>query len=116
GIDSSATHSFLQIKEAADAVGARLVLVNLTPELSRAFHLARLHTRSVDVATDIDHALESCERAVIAAHKAGGRETQTLHAWLSEAMGSAEHAHKLVQYCRRIDVQPGEVIAREGEP
>ena len=37
GVDSSATHSFTQIKRAADERGARLVLVNLTPELGRAF-------------------------------------------------------------------------------
>ena len=42
GIDSSATHSFAQIKQAAAASGARLVLVNLTPELERSFHTARL--------------------------------------------------------------------------
>jgi SulP family sulfate permease len=116
GIDSSATHSFSQIKEAADSAGVRLVLVNMTPDLERAFHLARLSTRKVDVATNLDRALESCEQAVIAAHRAGSDEAQTLHGWLSEALGGAEHADRLVQHCRRIDVQPGEVIAREGEP
>jgi SulP family sulfate permease len=116
GIDSSATHSFSQIKEAADSAGVRLVLVNMTPDLERAFHLARLSTRKVDVATNLDRALESCEQAVIAAHRAGSDEAQTLHEWLSKALGGAEHADRLVQHCRRIDVQPGEVIAREGEP
>ena len=42
GIDSSATHSFSQIKEAAAESGAKLVLINLTPELERAFRTARL--------------------------------------------------------------------------
>jgi SulP family sulfate permease len=116
GIDSSATHSFSQIKEAAEAANVRLVLVNLSPELDRAFRLARLSTRDVDIANDIDHALESCERAVIAANRAGGDETQTLHKWLSEALGSAEHANKLAQLCRRIEVRPDEIIARQGEP
>src|SRR5262249_17232145 len=37
GIDSSAVHSFTQIKRAADEVGARLVLVNLSPKLAEAF-------------------------------------------------------------------------------
>ena len=35
GIDSSAIHSFTQIKRASDELGARLVLVNLSPELRR---------------------------------------------------------------------------------
>ena len=37
GIDSSAIHSFTQIKRAADELGARLVLVNLSPELRTRF-------------------------------------------------------------------------------
>src|SRR6185437_12707898 len=37
GIDSSAMHSFTQIKQVAEEVGARLVLVNLSHELRNAF-------------------------------------------------------------------------------
>jgi SulP family sulfate permease len=115
GIDSSATHSFSQIKEAADDCGARLVLVNLTPELQRAFRLARLISHDIDVATNLDRALEQCEQAVIKAHRVGSGKTESLQAWLSEALGSPGHAERLAEQCRRIDVQPGEVIARQGE-
>jgi SulP family sulfate permease len=66
GIDSSAMHSFTQIKQAAEELGARLVLVNLSPELRGAF--ATLTSGDVILADDLDHALESCEKAVIAAH------------------------------------------------
>ena len=48
GIDSSAMHSFTQIKRAADELGARLVLVNLSPELRRAFRNRKLHRRRRD--------------------------------------------------------------------
>ena len=37
GINSSAIHSFTQIKRAAEELGARLVLVNLSPELHARF-------------------------------------------------------------------------------
>jgi MFS superfamily sulfate permease-like transporter len=37
GVDSSAMHSFTQIKQVADELGARLVLVNLSHELGIAF-------------------------------------------------------------------------------
>ena len=50
GIDSSATHSFAQIKQAAAASGAQIVLVNLTPELERAFRTARFISDDVIVA------------------------------------------------------------------
>ncbi len=50
GIDSSATHSFAQIKQAAAAYNAQIVLVKLTRGIGarvshRAFHLRRRHRR-----------------------------------------------------------------------
>ena len=47
GIDSSATHSSTQIKQAVDARGANLVLVNLSTALASAFGNAGFLTRDV---------------------------------------------------------------------
>jgi SulP family sulfate permease len=116
GIDSSATHSFAQIMDAADKRGARLVLVNLTPELQRAFQTNRLHIDSVIVAPDLDHALEFCEEAIIQAHRPDEVAGLSLHAWLADALGSAEYADRLTKRCTRLEVQPGQDIARQGEP
>ena len=116
GIDSSATHSFSQIKEAADSAGARLVLVNLTPELERAFRLARLRTRGVDVATDLDRALESLRAGGHRRPSGGQRRSANAAPDGCARHWEARARRRLVQHCRRIDVQPGEVIAREGEP
>ncbi|AMN39239.1 SLC26A/SulP transporter family protein [Rhodoplanes sp. Z2-YC6860] len=116
GIDSSATHSFSQIKDAAAECGARLVLVNLTAELERPFRIARFITDDVIIAPNLDRALESCEQAVIDVHRADGGEARSLHDWLTEALGSSEHADMLVEHCRRLEVPAGETIARQGEP
>jgi SulP family sulfate permease len=115
GIDSSATHSFTQIKDAADEKGVRLVLVNLTPELRRAFQAIRAHTDSVIVASDLDHALESCEDAIIEVHRPD-EAGSSLHSWLADALGSTECADRLSKCCIRLEVQPGEDVARQGEP
>jgi SulP family sulfate permease len=115
GIDSSATHSFAQMKQAAAETGARIVLVNLAPELERAFRTARLLADDVVIASDLDRALESCEHDIISAHKAKGGEARSLNAWLSEALDSSELAEDLAGYCRRLEVQAGEVIARQGD-
>jgi sulfate permease, SulP family len=116
GIDSSATQSFAQIKQAATEAGARLVLVNLTPELERPFRTARFISDDIIVASDLDRALESCELAIIEAHRAEGGDSRSLRAWLSEALGDAQLAEILAGYCRRLEVQPGDIIARQGEP
>jgi sulfate permease, SulP family len=115
GIDSSATHSFAQIKQAAAACGTRILLVNLTPELERAFRTARFISDDAIIASNLDRALEFCEQNIIEAHPAGD-DARSLRAWWSEALGSAAHADRLAEYCRRLEVPAGQVIAREGDP
>ena len=116
GIDSSATHSFAQIKQAAAAHGAQILLVNLAAELEKAFRTARVISDDVVVASDLDRALESCEQKLIEFHHIESDEARSLRAWLSDALGSEEHANRLAEYCRRLDVKAGDIIARQGEP
>jgi sulfate permease, SulP family len=115
GIDSSATHSFSQIKLAAAASGAQIVLVNLAPELERAFRTARFISDDVIVAPDLDRALESCEQKIIDVYRAEDDDTRSLRTWLSDALGNEQYADYLAQYCRRLDVAAGQVIARQGD-
>jgi len=115
GIDSSATYSFSQIKDAADAAGARLVLTNLSAELERAFRVAGFLSDTVSVAPDLDRALESCEQAVIEAHRDKADDAQSLQAWLTEALGDGGPARQMAALCRREEFQPGDVIARQGD-
>ncbi len=114
GIDSSATHSFTQIKQVADASRAQLVLVNLSRELEKAFHDAQFLTGNIRVAADLDHALEQCENEIIEAHRVEDSEAVTLRGWLTAVLGSVEQADALAQHCRRIEVNAGEIIARQG--
>jgi sulfate permease, SulP family len=116
GIDSSATQSFAQIKQAATEAGARIVLVSLTPELERPFHTASFISSDIIVASDLDHALESCEQAIIDAHRAEAGEARSLQAWLAEALGDEQLGERLAQYCRRVEVKSGDIIARQGDP
>ncbi len=116
GIDSSATHSFTQIKQAADTLGARLVMVNLSPALASAFNNIGFLTPDILVIPDFDRALEACENAIIAAHSSGTGEAGSLHDWLTEALGDPGLADQLAQACRRLEFQPGEVLAEQGAP
>ena len=114
GLDSSAMHSFTQIKQAAEEAGAHLVLVNLSHELGNAFRARGFITQDVTIFSDLDRALETCEEEVIAAHSAGGGEVGSLRDWLTKALGNAEFAEQLSQLCQRLEVDKGEVIATQG--
>jgi sulfate permease, SulP family len=116
GIDSSAIHSFAQIKQAVDKSGARLVLVNLSPALTSAFRAIGFLSKDVIVGSDLDHALESCEDAIIAEHRTQEAGVRTLRDWLAEELGTPDYADALTRQCRRIEFGPGDTIARQGEP
>jgi SulP family sulfate permease len=115
GIDSSATHSFAQIKQAAAAYNARIVLVNLTAELQRAFRMAHFISDDVIIAPNLDRALESCEQQIIDAHRTDDDDARSLRTWLADALGDAQLADRLTEYCRRMEIRSGDVIAHEGD-
>jgi SulP family sulfate permease len=115
GFDSSATHSFAQIKQAADTAGARLVLVNLAPDLQNAFAAHGLLPDPPGAIPDLDHALEACENSLIAAHRAEAYEGRTLVQWLTTALGDPAHAAHLAGCCERFEAAAGQVIARQGD-
>jgi len=115
GVDSSAMHSFTQIKQAADEAGARLVLVNLSPELASAFRTHRIITDDVTVTPDFDRALEICERAVIKRYLPQRGERPTLRDWLTEALGRPDLADALIAHCERLHFEKAEIIATQGD-
>jgi SulP family sulfate permease len=114
GIDSSAIHSFTKIQQAAVELGARLVLVDLSPELRERF--GSLIAKGAIVAEDLDHALEACEKEVIASHARASSAGQGLHDWFTQALGSSAFADRLIAYCQRLEIREGEVVARQGDP
>ena len=115
GMDSSAMHSFTQIRQAAEEAGARLVLVSLSSELAEAFNARKFISNDVVVATDLDHALEFCEQQLIDEHRTQGGGSRNLLDWLSQAFRSAEQARELAEACERLDVAKDELIALQGD-
>ena len=117
GIDSSATHSFAQIKQATAAHGVRIVLVNLSPELERAFRTARF------ISDDVTIVVRSRPRAGILRAEShrdpscrGRRRNRRCAPGCPRPWADGEHADRLAAYCRRLEVETGDIIARQGEP
>lgn len=116
GIDSSATHSFNQIKLLAAKNGVSLVLVNMTPEIHHAFRIAGLLGDDVMLGDDLDHALEHCENIIIHRHSAVADERETFIDWLAGALHNRAFATTLAEHCRRIEVPADTLIASQGAP
>jgi SulP family sulfate permease len=116
GVDSSAMHSFTQIKRTTDEHGVRLVLVNLNSELEKSFGAIGLLTRDVLLLPDVDQALEVCEDAVIQEAKGAPTNARPLHEWLAEVLGSKEQGDFLARECVRLEVAAGDIVAKQGDP
>jgi SulP family sulfate permease len=115
GIDSSAVHSFTQIKQAADAAQSRLVFVGASDELLQKLRTGGLGSKDIMIFSDLDQALESCEQELIAAHASTLKDTNNLREWLGHALGSSDLADQLAQFCEHLEVGRGDIIAAEGE-
>ncbi len=116
GIDSSAIHSFTQIKRVAEESEARLVFVNLSPELQASFRDREFTGEGIVLSDDLDRALETCEEEVIVAHLNSGGDVRGLREWFAQALGSEDLAEQLAQRCKRLEVGKGEIIAKQGAP
>jgi SulP family sulfate permease len=116
GIDSSATQSFAQIKQAASNAGAKIVLADLAAEMERLFRAARFISDDVLIAPDLDRALETCEEKIIELHRAPDDDSRSLRSWLAEALGDPNLGDRLAEHCRHLKIAAGDVIARQGDP
>jgi SulP family sulfate permease len=116
GIDSSAAYSFAQIKRAALERGIKLVLVHLPPGTEKALRSSEFISREVSIVPELDHALEWCENEIIAQHQDRAQEEADLRGWFSQILGTEEDAAELIRHCERLEVEPGDVIVRTGDP
>lgn len=115
GIDSSAAHSFAQIKQATHDRGIRLVLANLHASAERALRASQFIGDDVSVIGELDRALEWCENEVIARHRGLTGEEASLRDWFTTILRTTADADELVRRCRRIEVGAGDIIARAGD-
>jgi len=115
GIDSSAAYSFAQIKRRAHDLGVKLVLVHMSAMVETVLRSSEFISDEVNVAPDLDHALERCENDIIAQHQGLEHEEANLRDWFTQILGSEDDAEELIRHCQRLEVEAGDIIARVGD-
>jgi sulfate permease, SulP family len=115
GIDSSAAHSFAQIKRAAAAHGTVLVLANLHASANRTLRANQFIDDGVRVSGELDHALEWCENEVIARHRGRAEEEGSLRDWFTRILRTPDDAAELMRRCQRVEVPAGEIVVEAGD-
>jgi SulP family sulfate permease len=115
GLDSSAAYSFAQIKQLVLERQIKITLANLRPEAEKILRVSKFIPDGVSIIGELDHALEQCENEVIAEHRDLSQERGNLRDWFTQMLGSEMDADELIRHCRRIDVEPGDIIVRAGD-
>jgi len=115
GIDSSAAHSFAQIKRIAEGHGTTLVLANLYPSANRNLRASLFIDDAVKVMGELDHALEWCENEVIMRHRGLADEEANLRDWFTKILRTADDSEELMRRCQRVEVSAGEIVVQAGD-
>ncbi len=114
GIDSSAMHSFAQIKRIASVHGAHIVMVNAPTDLRKRFQ--DLLDPDDILSDDFDRALEICENAIISRYRNMDDEAENFTSWLTQALGEPTFTEDLFKACERCEFHQGDEIAQQGAP
>ncbi|PWC46358.1 SLC26A/SulP transporter family protein [Azospirillum sp. TSA6c] len=119
GMDSAAAGVFRRIRNLIEAAGATLVLSALPDAVEDAFRNCGLDPDRDPVlrrASDLDHALESCEEALLAGNGAdGGGVDAPLLRHLESMTGPHPRLADAVAALDTLHLEPDEVLIRAGE-
>ncbi|WP_199237665.1 SulP family inorganic anion transporter [Azospirillum sp. TSH64] len=119
GMDSAAAGVFRRIRNLIGAAGATLVLSALPDAVEDAFRSCGLDPDRDPVlrrAPDLDHALESCEEALLAQSSAdGGGADAPLLRHLEAMTGPHPRLADAVAALDTLHLEPDEVLIRAGE-
>ena len=89
--------------------------MHLRPDAEKILRVGKFISDDVNIIGELDHALEWCENEVIAEHQELAQEQGNLRDWFTQMLHSEADADELIQHCRRIDVEAGDIIVRAGD-
>ena len=117
GLDTSALHGFVKIKQKASDHGVQLVLSGLSEQVRHVFVSERFDDGDAVVDTmfeDIDHALGWCEeRLLVDAGVEPQPESHSIDELLAEAFPEAADAARFKSVLQRREVMAGDYLMHE---
>ena len=120
GIDSSAVHSFIRMKQIAEAQQVSLLFTNLSSELSSQLERGGFvedHSEEIYFFKHIDYALEWCETQILASEISNTDEKKwDLQTQLKRWFPESEDVLKTIKYFKKIKINAGDYLIKQGDP
>jgi SulP family sulfate permease len=118
GMDTSAAHTFLKLRQTAERCNVQVVFCSLRPDTEAMLRRERCLTDDSRclVQENLDVALEWCEQQILLAHASESQLHRPLSEWLARELGSHLNAQRFLSYVEEIELKPGEHLFRQGDP
>jgi len=119
GIDYSAVMTLLKLRHFAEREGFTLVLSDMPPNVERSLRKGGFLGPSQDavcrVFPNLDCALEWCEDMLLANAANDEEGKRSTEEWLEAELGAPELFGRLKPFVTQIELQPGDLIFRQGQ-
>jgi SulP family sulfate permease len=119
GIDSSALHSFVKIRNAADAGNIKLVYSGMIPAITNVF-ASRSFLEGTpsphSLVADLDTALKMCEDELLKSHGVSPECSHLTLDQLSPFYADPAFTNVILNFLEEITVPKGKILVREGSP
>jgi SulP family sulfate permease len=120
GIDSSAVHSFIRMKQISEAQQVTLLCTNLSPELSSQLERGGFiedHSDKIYFFKHVDYALEWCETHILASEISKTDEKKwDLQTQLKKRFSDSEDVLKTIKYFKKMKINAGDYLIKQGDP
>lgn len=116
GIDSSAGASFAKIRELLRQHGIRQAMVAMSPLAVSILSTRSSLDESVRCPDNLDTALEEAEEAILATAEVPVGLHRSMVDWLTEVVGSSEHARALFERMTPAPRDSASYLCRQGDP
>jgi SulP family sulfate permease len=117
-LDSTALFSFTKLRQLAETQDLTLVFTQLNPEIARQIRqgiLSADQAQRVRFFPDLDHGLEWCENALLAADQTLEAPPPTLHEQLALLAPSVANLDSLIGHLERRSIAAGAYLIRKGD-
>lgn len=119
GLDTSAMHSFVKLKQLAADNGVTMLYTHLSSDLKQHFEHEQFVDGTAEVShkfQDSDYALEWCEEQILAAENvAVAADKHTLEDLFERLFGDTEMATKIYGYFAKEELPKGQFLMHQGE-
>ncbi|MFI5252322.1 MAG: SulP family inorganic anion transporter [Bacteroidota bacterium] len=117
GLDSSAIVAFTKMRNLSERYQFHLMLAGMNSQIEKQLRHDRIISEAMDspsVFSDMDHALEWCEDALLETASSSQQFSSTIKDQIREIFRGAIEAEALLPFLERKEIPKGEYIIRQG--